>query len=194
MIKINLNPYKKKKTKVSLPKIKIEQFGELVYFIPAAAVIILTIIFTFYQSKIVNQLKSQKETLLTEKRKYKVIEQKINKLKNEYASLKIVLDKINIKKSIYKEFSKQKGDFTYYFKIIYNSMPDGIWLRSLYISRENIRLNGFSLNPLKISEFYKNLNNYSAKIKFKSIERKNNKLNSFYSFRFDATGLNKEGL
>ncbi len=192
MIKINLNPYKKKRAKLSLPQIKIEKFGEVVYFIPAAVLIILTIIFTFYQSKVVDSLKSEKQTLLSEKKKYKAIQQKINRLNKEYASFKKILYQIELKKSIYKEFSKQKEDFTGYFKIAYDSIPDGVWLNSLHISRTKFKFKGFSLNPINISTFYENLNKYFTKIDFKSVERKSNKRNSFYSFKLEAGGLNKE--
>ena len=194
MIKINLKPYKKKKAKITLPKIKIEKFGEIIYFIPSVVLIAIAIVFTFYQTEVVDSLKKQKQSLLTEKKKYKAIQQKINRLNREYASFKEVIHQIELKKAIYKEFANQKGDFTKYFKIAYNSIPDGIWLSSLYISRSNFKFNGYSLDPLKISEFYENLNKYFARIDFKSIERKVNKRNSFYSFKFGASGLNKEGI
>ncbi len=194
MIKINLNPYKKKKTKIALPTIKIEKLGEAIYFIPPIILILITVIFTFYQAKIIDSLKTEKNNLLTEKKKYKAVQQKISRLNREYTSFKNILYQLELKKMIYKEFSKQKEDFSMYFKIAYNSIPSGIWLNSLYISRSKFKFDGFSLNPVKISEFYENLDNYFKVISFKSIERKSNKLNSFYSFRFITSGLSKEGI
>jgi Tfp pilus assembly protein PilN len=146
-----------------------------------------------YENQAVNSLKEEKAKLLTEKQKYKSIENKINTLNKKYANLKDTLNQIEMKKLIYKEFSKQKEDFNSLFEIAYNSIPDGVWLDYLYISRSKFEFNGYSLNPLNISYFYKNLSKYFENVNFKTVERKSNKLNSFYSFKFTTSQLMKGG-
>jgi Tfp pilus assembly protein PilN len=193
MIKINLNPQKRKKEQVKVPSIKFEGFNELFYFIPAILFVVIAIIFTMYENQAVNSLKEEKAKLLTEKQKYKSIENKINTLNKKYANLKDTLNQIEMKKLIYKEFSKQKEDFNSLFEIAYNSIPDGVWLDYLYISRSKFEFNGYSLNPLNISYFYKNLSKYFENVNFKTVERKSNKLNSFYSFKFTTSQLMKGG-
>lgn len=73
--------------------------------------------------------------------------------------------------AIFEKLSSEKTDFIPMITSIATSMPDGIWLSRLEITRSRSNLSGFTFNPRFISEFYNNLSKYYTDLKFKSTAR-----------------------
>jgi type IV pilus assembly protein PilN len=186
MIKINLNPEKVKK-KLERKKIGIEVIkSKTVLYIGIPVVLIAgELLYLTYLNVTVNKLQEKKQRLVEERAKYKDIEQEIRKLKKKVAEAEKLKEETKLKMAIFEKLSSEKTDFIPMITSIAASMPDGIWLNKLEITRSRSNLSGFTFNPRFISEFYNNLSRYYTDLKFKSTAREAGKNVNYYSFSFN---------
>ena len=193
MIKINLNPEKKKargkrKVGIALPKKKIGislAKKNFIYF--AIPVVVLTAEFAYiiFLNIEIKKLENKRQYFLTEKTKYIAAKRQIDLLKRKIIEAEKIKDDVSLKIKIYDRLAKEKNDFGKILVAISTSIPDGIWLTQLNISRQKTDLLGYTFDPKYISLFYKNLQKYYDYIDFKSTERDQKKELIFYSFKFD---------
>ena len=196
MIKINLNP-EKKKTKfkkkgisfkapsISLPKQNVIYIG-----IPLA-VVIISIGYYFDLQFQIKDLQNKKRTLLIEKTKYRMAKRQIDILKSKIKEAEIMKDDVSIKINIYQKLAKEKRDFGKILYAISVSVPDGIWLTHLSIARNDSRLKGYTFDPQYITIFYQNLKKYYKDIDFRSTKRAGEKSLVFYSFDFNMKNFKR---
>ncbi|WP_457621352.1 PilN domain-containing protein [Persephonella sp.] len=186
MIKINLNPEKVRK-KLEKRRIGIEVLkSKTVLYLGIPVVLIAgELLYLTYLNVTVSKLQEKKQKLAEERAKYKDIEQEIRKLKKKVAEAEKLKEETKLKMAIFEKLSSEKTDFIPMITSIATSMPDGIWLSRLEITRSRSNLSGFTFNPRFISEFYNNLSRYYTDVKFKSTARETGKNVSYYSFSFN---------
>ncbi|WP_456400741.1 PilN domain-containing protein [Persephonella sp.] len=199
MIKINLNPEKVRK-KIERKKIGLEALKtKTVIYIGIPVILIASeLLYLTYLNYNVSKLKEKREQLMAERAKYKDIEQEIRKLKKKVAEAEKLKEETKLKMAIFEKLSSEKTDFIPMISSIAVSMPDGIWLNRLSITRSSSSLSGFTFNPKFISEFYNNLSKYYTNVKFKSTARERGGNLSYYSFSFnmgkwEVSDKNKKG-
>ncbi len=199
MIKINLNPEKRKRKefkKVGAPSIKLKNKAVLYVGIPIL-LIGAEIVYSVYLGAEISNLMERKQQLIEERAKYKDVERKINQLKKAVAEAERLKEVTKLKIAVFNKLSSEKTDFIPMIKAIAVSIPDGVWLRKVDILRTGGNLTGFSFNPKFISNFYDNLSSYYKTITFNSVERrkssgkKRSNIN-YYSFKFNLSGWKKE--
>jgi len=199
MIKINLNPEKRKRKefkKAGIPSVKLKNRAVLYLGIPIL-LIGSQIVYSVYLGAEINNLIEKKQQLIEERAKYKDVERKINQLKKAVTETERLKEVTKLKIAVFNKLSSEKTDFIPMIKAISVSIPDGVWLRKVDIQRNGGNLTGFSFNPKFISNFYDNLSFYYGNITFDSVERKQaspRKRNSvsYYSFRFNLSNWKKE--
>ena len=197
MIKINLNPEKEKKKKgfsfkFSFSEIELSNYIYVVIFVSP---ILISLIYNFILSNSIDSLSSEKSKLLQEKQKYQRIQAKIRNLNKEITQLKTVLKSLESRKLVFENLKGEKTIFLNMFSAISSSLPDGVWLNQINLSRNNSSFQGFSFRPEYISTFYENLSKNYNSVTFSSISKKSNRLNEYYTFKFSLSEfkLNKEG-
>ena len=81
------------------------------------------------------------------------------------------------------------------FSVLSGSLPDGVWLNKIQLSRKSSNFYGFSFKPEYISKFYKNISTHYASVNFSSVQKAKNRLNEYYTFKFSLSNfkLEKEG-
>ncbi len=196
MIRINLNPEKKKakfkKKGISLkaPSISLPRQGILYIGIPVA-VIIIGIGYYFNLQFQIKDLQNKKRTLLVEKTKYRMAKKQIDMLKSKIKEAEMMKDDVSRKIKIYQRLAKEKRDFGKILYAISVSVPDGVWLTSLSISRNDSKLKGYTFDPQYITVFYQNLKKFYKDIEFRSTKRAGEKSLVFYSFNFDMKNFKR---
>lgn len=198
MIRINLNPEKRKAKRVKaagVPKLKLKNKALLYIGIPAL-IIGAEVVYSVYLEAKINDLMDKKQALMAERAKYKDVEKKINELKKAVAQAERLKEVTKLKIAVFNKLSSEKTDFVPMIRAIALSLPDGVWLRKIDILRSGGNLTGFAFNPKFISNFYDNLSNYYKMVKFDSVVLEKNKKKSsslkFYSFKFNLSGWKKE--
>ncbi len=194
MIKINLNPEKRKakakrKLSLALPKkgVGIAVPKKNLIFI-AIPVVILTAEFAYLLllNVEIKKFENKKRYLLAEKTKYRVAKRQIDLLKRKIVEAEKIKDNVALKIKIYNKLAQEKTDFGKILVAISKSIPDGVWLTKLDITRKKTNLKGYTFDPKFISTFYKNLQPYYEVINFKSTKRSGKgKPLVFYQFDFD---------
>ncbi|WP_029520004.1 PilN domain-containing protein [Persephonella sp. IF05-L8] len=188
MIKINLNP-EKKKAKVSQKRISPASIGTnkgLLYIGIPILLIAAEIVYIVYLNGNISNLSEKKQVLLEERAKYKNIEKQINRLKKAVVEAEKLRETTKLKIAVFNKLASSKTDFIPMIKAIVLSLPDGVWLKKMEIGRSNGKLDGFSFNPKYISNFYDNLSQYYTEIKFNSVKKQlsQNKKVKYYAFNF----------
>ncbi|MBK3332151.1 PilN domain-containing protein [Persephonella atlantica] len=199
MIKINLNPEKRKRKELKragVPTVKLKNKAVLYLGIPLI-LIGAEIVYSVYLGTRINNLIEKKQQLIEERAKYRDVERRINQLKKAVAEAERLKEITKLKIAVFNKLSSEKVDFIPMIKAIAVSIPDGVWLKKVDILRSGGNLTGFSFNPKFISNFYDNLSAYYQTITFDSVERKGSsakKRNSvnYYSFKFNLSGWKKE--
>ncbi|WP_029521709.1 PilN domain-containing protein [Persephonella sp. KM09-Lau-8] len=196
MIKVNLNPEKRKpkavKKGISAPSVKANK-GILYIGIPALLVA-AEIVYIVYLNGNISTLSQKKQTLIQERAKYKDVERQINRLKKAVVEAEKLKETTKLKIAVFNKLASSKTDFIPMIKAIALSLPDGVWLKKMEISRSSGNLNGFSFNPKYISNFYDNLSQYYTEIKFKSVKKQvsKNKNVKYYAFNFRLNNWKKQ--
>ncbi|NPA53619.1 MAG: PilN domain-containing protein [Aquificae bacterium] len=197
MIKINLNPDKKKtKVRIKRPGFKAPSFSApkegLIYLAIPVIALILEFAYLMYLHIETKKLEQRKQQLLVERTKYRVAKRQIDMLKAKIKEAERMKDEVTLKINIYNKLAKEKTDFANILYSISQSVPDGIWLTNLDISRNQSKLKGFTFDPQYISVFYQNLKKYYEDIIFKSTQRKEHrKTIVYYSFDFNMKNWKK---
>lgn len=194
MIKINLNPEKKKKRKglnlqFSIFQLELSNYIYLGIFLTS---IVGIIVYSFVLNSTINNLMKEKQRLIQEKQKYQRVVVKIKQLNKEIVRLKSILSKLESKKLVYENLSFEKMLFLNMFSAISASLPDGVWLNKIQLSRKKSIFQGFSFKPEYIFYFYNNISKYYSKVKFSPIKKKSNKINEYYTFRFSLSNFKLE--
>ncbi|WP_457641522.1 PilN domain-containing protein [Persephonella sp.] len=186
MIRINLNPEKTRK-KFEKRKVGIEFFkSKTILYIGIPVILVASeLLYLVYINMSINNLSNEKQRLEAERSKYKDIEKDIRRIKKKVAEAEKLKEEIKLKMAIFEKLASEKTDFIPMINSIALSMPDGIWLNKLEITRSRSSLSGFTFNPKFISEFYNNLSKYYTNVKFKSTAREAGKNISYYSFSFN---------
>ncbi len=197
MIKINLNPEKKKaKIKKKGVSLKAPSFAipaqNFIYISIPVVIILVEIGYYFYINFQIKDLEAQKRNLLIEKTRYRTAKRHIDILKQKIKEAERMKDEVAIKIDIYQKLAKEKTDFSKILYEIASSVPDGIWITNLSLSRDKSSLKGYTFDPQFISIFYKNLKKFYRHIEFKSTKREKSKNLIFYSFDFEMK--KREGL
>ncbi|HHG73439.1 MAG TPA: hypothetical protein ENK22_00125 [Persephonella sp.] len=197
MIKINLNPEKRKPKAVKRggpPSITLKNKGILYIGIPAI-LIAAEVVYSVYLNSKINDLIDQKQQLIQERAKYKDVERKINQLKKAVAESERLKETTKLKIAVFNKLASEKADFIPMIKAIAVSLPDGVWLRKVDILRSGGNLTGFAFNPKFISNFYDNLSGYYSRIKFDTVSKNVSKKKAislkYYSFSFSFGGWKK---
>ncbi len=196
MIRINLNPekkkakFKKKGISFKAPSISLPRQGILYAGIPVA-VIIIGIGYYFNLQFQIKDLQNKKRTLLVEKTKYRMAKKQIDILKSKIKEAEMMKDDVSRKIKIYQRLAKEKRDFGKILYAISVSVPDGVWLTSLSISRNDSKLKGYTFDPQYITIFYQNLKKFYKDIEFRSTKRTGEKSLVFYSFNFDMKNFKR---
>ncbi len=161
MIKIDLRTKKKRSLKETLEArltiLDLLKNKELIVGIVGGVIIFIQIVYILFLSYQENKLSSKKEYLLEEKRRLAVIERKLKNLNREIRKQKKIKENLNLKLSILEELNKRRGDIKNVLVNVGASIPEGIWIEDLTISKSGINLNGYTFNPDNIYEFFVNL-------------------------------------
>ncbi|WP_457625821.1 PilN domain-containing protein [Persephonella sp.] len=193
MIKINLNPEKRKAKAVKRagpPSIKIKNKALLYIGIPVI-LISAEIVYSVYLNTKINKLLEKKQQLVQERAKFKDVEKRINTLKRAVAEAERLKETTKLKIAVFNKLASEKTDFIPMIKAIALSLPDGVWLKRVDILRSGGNLSGFAFNPKFISNFYDNLSGYYKTIKFNTVTKKESKSAvklKYYSFKFNLSG------
>jgi Tfp pilus assembly protein PilN len=99
---------------------------------------------------------------------------------------------LETRKLIYENLPSEKRLFLHMFYALSTSLPDGVWLNKIKLSRKSSTFKGFSFKPEYISYFYNNINKHYSKVDFSSIKRKTNKVNEYYTFSFSLSDFKLE--
>ncbi len=191
MIKINLKPEQKKSS--ILESFSIENINKTVIVI----IVFLVLVIAEFGYLIIlnikhNDLLAKKQYLTSEKERLKVIERKINEKKKVLSIQKKLKKDLEIRKKIFLKLSEQKSDFVPMLASLGNSLIDGIWLKEIKLSRKNSSIKGFSFNPLYISTFYSNLNQYFKQVSLDNTQRIKTKTDLiYYNFKIKASNWKK---
>ncbi len=196
MIKINLNPDRKKtKVRIKKPGFKVPTITApkegLIYITIPIVVFILEFGYLMFLHIEIKKLEQKKQQLMAERTKYRVAKKQIDILKQKIKEAEKMKDEVTLKINIYNKLAKEKADFGNILYSISKSVPDGIWLTNLDISRDQTKLKGYTFDPQYISIFYQNLKRYYRDIVFKSTQMNKRKMLTYYSFDFNMKNWKK---
>jgi len=199
MIKINLNPDKRKTKVVKAAPVPAEKLKSrlLLYLGLPALLIGAEVVYSVYLNTQITTLEEEKRHLLAERAKYKDVEKKIKQLKKAVIEAERLKEVTKLKIAVFNKLKSEKSDFVPMIRAIAISLPDGVWLEKMDIIRKGGALTGFAFNPKFISSFYDNLITYYTSVKFNAVEKKEAKrkqgsIISYYSFKFNLAGWKKE--
>ncbi len=217
MIKIDLKTRKKKDLKgIVESKVGVFQILQNKEFIVAIFGLILLLIGIIYMISLKFQeenLLSKKEYLLEEKRKLAALERKIKSLKQEVKKQEKLKKRYALRRDILKEILKQKSNIKEVLLGVGSSIPEGIWIENMKISKGSVNLNGYTFDPQNIYSFFRLLKQKYPDLKLSTLgkskfcrdkelvlciekPRKNEQSNfEFYTFSLNIKNLTegKEG-
>jgi len=201
MIKINLNPKKKgaitkagakKRLSLGLPKFKspVLKIKGIVY---VAIPLLILGAEAFYYLKLdysINKLKNEIYAVDNQINKYKILAKNLKALERQIEEQKKLKESIRTQIRVFQKFAVRKGQVLRMFKTVAISMPDGVWLTKMDISKtsSSADISGYSFNPKLISRFMRNLNNYYSSVNFTSTKRIQGNIVDFYEFNLHLTG------
>jgi len=189
MIKINLNPEKEKEG-ISFQFFLSEiWFSNYIYAGIFVASIVGVGVYNFLLSSAINDLEKQKKQLSKEKQKYQKVANKIKQLNREIANLNKTLKSLEDKKLVYENIPSERKLFLNMFSAISVSLPDGVWLSKIKLSRKSSTFEGFSFKPEYVSYFYEKINKHYSSVDFSYIKKESNKINEYYIFKFSLSNF-----
>ena len=202
MIKIDLNPKRKKKAipfkKVQIPALKLPEIGKnnfLILIVGGVSFIFILLEFTylFYLSNRISSLQEKKIQIESEINKLKEYEKKLKEIEKIVFSLEQQKEKLLLKIKTFEYISQYKKPLTPKLNLLVQSLPDGVWLENIELSFAEAKVKGNSLNPENISVYYRNLNAFYNTINFNGTEKKVSPANNiYYSFEFDLKGFKQK--
>jgi type IV pilus assembly protein PilN len=207
MIKINLNPKKKKRGLAAVtPSISLKslKFGSLksenvnkflVFLLPVILVVLIVglLFYYFYLELQIESLQQRKTMLITEKEKLKVIESKINQLKKAIAEQEKQKEMLELRFKTFQYLADSRKSLTSKLNSIVLPIPDGLWLESVEISKDSGKITGNSLKPELVAQYYKSLSTSYKDIVFNGAEKKTSPMNIiFYNFTFELKSQTPE--
>lgn len=161
MIKIDLRTKKKKSIKEVLETrvavVELLKYKEFLIGVVGGVIILLQIIYILFLIYQENKLSSKKEYLLEEKRRLAVIERKLKSLNREIERQKRIKENLKLRLSILDTLDKKRADIKNMLVNIGTSIPEGVWIEDLTISKNSMNLNGYTFNPDNIYTFFLNL-------------------------------------
>lgn len=200
MIKIDLNPKKKKKVtsfkKISVPTLKLPEIGKdsfLIITIAGMFFILAEFAYLFYLNSRISLLKEKKIKIELEISKLKKYEEKLKELEKTISLLEQQKEKLLLKVKTFEYLSQYKKPLTPKLDLIVKNLPNGVWLDNLELSFVEAKVNGYSLNPENIATYYKNLKIFYDTITFNGTEKKVSSMNNFYyNFEFNLKGFKQK--
>jgi Tfp pilus assembly protein PilN len=205
MIKINLHPKKKValgKSGKDFLKLELPRFTApdlkvkgIIYILIPVVLLGLEALYYLKLDLEISRLNSEKNQIEIQIQRFKSIQQAIKSLENQLDQQKRLESQIEAQILVYKNFAVEKKGILNILYQISKNMPDGVWIVSLDIGKDNATLRGYALKPEIISLFYKNLSKYFRNISFNATERQKGKTIEFYRFEFQISGWikNNEG-
>lgn len=195
MIKIDLNPTKKKGTQVS--RTNNTKHNKLLIILPQVAVVSISLFLYAYLDLKTNELEQKKIQLLTEKDRLKIAENTINKLKNEIIKQKKEKDELDARFKTFQYLVDSRKSLLAKLNSVVLPTPSGLWFESVDVSKDDIKITGNSLDPELIARYQQYLSVIHKNIVFNGTERKVSTHDVvFYSFSFeikDQPIIQKEG-
>jgi type IV pilus assembly protein PilN len=199
MIKINLNPRKKKRRltiaapSVSLKSLKLENVNKFLVILLPAILIVSLLFYYFYLELQINSLYQRKTELVAEKEKLKTIENKIIQLKKAIVEQEKQKDKLELRFKTFQYLADSRKSLTPKLNSIILPIPDGLWLESVEISKDSGKITGNSLKPELVAQYYKSLSISYKDIVFNGAEKKTSSTNIvFYNFTFELKNQTPE--
>ena len=199
MIKINLNPGKKKRRltaltpSISLKSLKLENVNKFLVILLPVILIVSLLFYYFYLELQINSLYQRKTELVAEKEKLKTIENKINQLKKAIAEQEKQKDKLELRFKTFQYLADSRKSLTPKLNSVVLPIPDGLWLESIEISKDSGKITGNSLKPELIARYYKSLSTSYKDIVFNATEKKASPTNIiFYNFTFELKSQTPE--
>jgi type IV pilus assembly protein PilN len=204
MIKIDLNPRKKKRRlTIATPSVSLKslKFGSLksenaykflVILLPVILIVGL-LFYYFYLELQIESLQQRKAMLITEKEKLKAIENKINQLRKAIAEQEKQKEKLELRFKTFQYLVDSRKSLTSKLNSIILPIPDGLWLESVEISKDSGIITGNSLKPELVAQYYKSLSISYKDIVFNGTEKKASPTNIiFYNFTFELKSQTPE--
>jgi Tfp pilus assembly protein PilN len=192
MIKINLNPRKKKRgltaltPSISLKSLRFENANKFLAVLLPVILIAGLLFYYFYLGLKIESLQQRKTMLITEKEKLKAVENKINQLKKAIAEQEKQKEKLELRFKTFKYLADSRKSLTPKLNSIILPIPDGLWLESVEISKDSGKITGNSLKPELVAQYYKSLSSSYKDIVFNGTEKKTSPANIiFYNFTFE---------
>jgi type IV pilus assembly protein PilN len=192
MIKIDLNPRKKKKglvlaaPSISLTSFKLENINKLLAILLPVILVAGLLFYYFYLGLQIENLQQKKTMLIAEKEKLKAIENKINQLKKVIAEEEKQKNELELRFKTFQYLADSRKSLTPKLNSIVLSIPDGLWLESVEISKDSGKITGNSLKPELVAQYYKSLSSSYKDIVFNGTEKKASPANIiFYNFTFE---------
>jgi len=199
MIKINLNPGKKKRRltaltpSISLKSLKLENVNKFLVILLPVILIVSLLFYYFYLELQINSLYQRKTELVAEKEKLKTIENKINQLKKAIAEQEKQKDKLELRFKTFQYLADSRKSLTPKLNSVVLPIPDGLWLESIEISKDSGKITGNSLKPELIARYYKSLSISYKDIVFNGAEKKASPANIiFYNFTLELKNQTAE--
>ncbi|EEP59836.1 PilN domain-containing protein [Sulfurihydrogenibium yellowstonense] len=199
MIKINLNPRKKKRgltaltPSISLKSLKFENANKFLVILLPVILIVGLLFYYFYLELQIESLQQRKTMLITEKEKLKAIENKINQLKKAIAEQEKQKEMLELRFKTFQYLADSRKSLTPKLNSIILPIPDGLWLESVEISKDSGKITGNSLKPELVAQYYKSLNISYKDIVFNGAEKKASPTNIiFYNFTFELRNQTPE--
>jgi type IV pilus assembly protein PilN len=182
MVRIDLNPTKKKR-KQELSPINNKRLSVI---LPQAAIALTSLFLYAYIDLKTNDLKQKKDQLLAEKDKLKATENMINKLKSEIVKQQKEKEELDARfKTLEYLVSSRKSLLTKLNSVILPT-PNGLWLESVEISKDSVKIAGSALDSELIARYYQYLDIIHKNIAFNGTERKISGTNVvFYNFSLE---------
>ncbi|NPA52501.1 MAG: hypothetical protein GXO22_06370 [Aquificae bacterium] len=175
MIRIDLKTKKKKDFKGSFEsKLNIWNIfhhKEVIVAIVGLILIGLGLLYFFSLKIQERNLLSKKEYLLEEKKKLSIIQRKIRSLQEEVKKTKKLKERYALRKDILDELLKQKSNIKDVLLGIGSSIPEGIWIENMRISKSSVNLNGYTFVPENIYSFFKQLKQKYPDLKLGTLGR-----------------------
>jgi len=199
MIKINLNPRKKKRgltavtPSFSLKSLKFENTNKILVILLPVILTVGLLFYYFYLGLQIESLQQRKTMLIAEKEKLKAIENKINQLKKAIAEQEKQKEMLESRFKTFQYLADSRKSLTSKLNSIVLPIPDGLWLESVEISKDSGKITGNSLKPELVAQYYKSLSISYKDIVFNGAEKKTSPTNiNFYNFTFELKNQTPE--
>jgi len=147
----------------------------------------------FYLGLQIESLQHRKTMLIAEKDKLKAIENKTNQLKKAIAEQEKQKEMLELRVKTFQYLADSRKSLTSKLNSIILLIPNGLWLESVEISKDFVKITGNSLKPELVAQFYKSLSISYKDIVFNGAEKKVSPANIiFYNFTFELKNQTPE--